>query len=143
MSQEPVPRIAEERAPLVASIVDSPAASVLNLLRVYPSASYYSIALRIFGLNSEAYQTSSRSHKDIVWQTLLALEEEGLVVVHRIGVLYRTDGVEEPLILCAEEARRRFTPRYERSKSPCNDAYEGDSPNRRRKKGPEDACNNP
>ena len=142
MPQEPVPRIAEERASLLASIVDNPAAAVLNLLRVYPSASYYSIALRIFGLNAEAFQTSSRSHKDVVWQTLLELEEEGLIVVHRIGVLYRADGSEEPMILCAEEARRRFTPRYERSKSPCNDAYEGDS-STSRKKGPKDACSHP
>ena len=142
MPQEPVPRIAEERASLLASIVDNPAAAVLNLLRVYPSASYYSIALRIFGLNAEAFQTSSRSHKDVVWQTLLELEEEGLIVVHRIGVVYRADGSEEPIILCAEEARRRFTPRYERSKSPCNDAYGGDSYTRR-KKGPKDACNHP
>lgn len=115
---------------------------MLNLLRVYPSASYYSIALRIFGLNAEAFQTSSRSHKAVVWQTLLELEEEGLIVVHRIGVVYRADGSEEPMILCAEEARRRFTPRYERSKSPCNDAYEGDS-STCRKKGPKDACTHP
>ena len=140
MPQDPIPRIAEERAPLAALVVDSPAGAVLNLLRVYPSATYYSIALRIFGLNSEAYATCSRAHKDIVWQTLLELEDEGLITLRAVGTIYRTDGVQEPMIAWAQEARRRFTPRYERSQTPCNETYEGEHPARKptkpRTKGP-------
>lgn len=138
MLQDPVPQIAEERPPAIASIVDNPAHAVIELLRVYPSASYYSIALRIFGLNLEAYQTSSQLHKDIVWHTLLDLEDIGLIVLHRLGTIFRADGVEEPLISSAEEAYHRYTPRYTRSKEPCNEVYE-ENKRTRKKKDPQDA----
>lgn len=118
MALDEVPRIAEERPAALASIVDNPAHAVLVALRCYETISYYSAAMRIFGLNVEAWQYSTRQVKDIVWQTLLDLEDLRLVRLHRIGTIYRADGVEEPMIVSVSDATHRYTQRYEKSNTP-------------------------
>lgn len=118
MPFDDVPRMAEERPSTPASVVDNPAYEVLKALRTYGTISYYSAALRVFGLNVEAWQYSNRQVKDIVWQTLLDLEEIRLVTLHRIGTIYRADGAEEPIILSITDAVHRYTKRYESSNTP-------------------------
>lgn len=118
MALEDVPCIAEERSSTLVSIVANPAYAVILALRTYDTISYYSAALRIFGLNVEAWQYSTRQVKDVVWKALLDLEETGLVRLRRIGTIYRTDGVEEPMIVSVSSTMRRYTKRYERSNTP-------------------------
>ena len=115
--REEVPQIAEHAFGYYAKtqvVVDNPAHAVMLGLRRFGWMTFNQCAIRIFSWSAEYTKDHAACHGTLVKDTLLELEELGLV---RLVYWPLKEGQTEQLIKEVRDANERITKRYEHTEN--------------------------
>lgn len=112
--REDVPQIAEHAFGYglkTATTVSNPQYAILLGLRSLGWLTYEQCQIRVFGWSREQISQATPQTLQIVSQTLLEMEELGLVHLKRLGLMHYPDGRTEPWITEVQDATGRVTRR--------------------------------
>lgn len=113
--REEVPQIAEHAfgyGVKAQVTVENPQYAILLGLRSLGWMTYEQCCIRVFSWSNDQLSIASDANKRLVWETLLEMEEVGLVNLKKHGTWHFPDGHEEPWISEIHAAIPRFTRRY-------------------------------
>ena len=94
-------------------VVENPQYAILLGLRHLGWLTFKQCEIRVFSWSYENVIANSPVHRDLTRQTLIEMEEIGLVKLQVFGWIFHPDGTEEPWIISKVfDANPGFTKRY-------------------------------